>query len=240
MAREHSKRWTWIAFDAVGTLIFPDPPVAAAYWHAGREHGSQLSQAEIGERFRTAFQQRDSGETKDLRDWQRPDRLRTNEDFERERWQRIVAAVLDDVRDPDACFRDLYRHFAQPQSWRCFPEVPDALLKLRSAGFRLALASNFDHRLDGISRSLPGLAPIERCVISTDVGYRKPSLHFFRGLCGLLACIADDVLLVGDDETSDVRGGREAGLEVWPLRRGGLECGSNEFATLTELAKVLC
>ena len=44
-----------ILFDAVGTLIFPLPPVAEAYHRVGCEFGSSRSLAEIKQRFREAY-----------------------------------------------------------------------------------------------------------------------------------------------------------------------------------------
>ena len=241
MTKTHpvSPEWTWIALDAVGTLIDPDPPVATAYHRIGRAFGSSHSEDVIAERFRCVFRQLECEEIGEPSDWARKDRLRTDEAHERERWRRIVGSVLDDVRDPEGCFRSLYEHFALPRSWRCYADVDGALRRLSDAGFRLAIASNFDRRLNRIRAGLQELAPVEECVISTEVGCRKPSLYFFRGLCARLSCAAHDVLLVGDDEANDTRGGQAAGLAARRLRRDG-GTGKHEFATLGELADSLC
>ena len=44
-----------VAFDAVGTLITPDPPVPVAYEAIGREFGSRHSADALRPRFRAAF-----------------------------------------------------------------------------------------------------------------------------------------------------------------------------------------
>src|SRR5690606_20106058 len=44
-----------VAFDAVGTLIHPDPPVAAIYEEISRRHGSRLTRDDVARRFRDAF-----------------------------------------------------------------------------------------------------------------------------------------------------------------------------------------
>src|SRR5262245_32838624 len=100
-----------VFFDAVGTLIHPDPPAAVAYAEVGRGFGSQLTLDEVRHRFIAAFR---AEEQRDLAEG-----LRTSEEREVQRWQHIVAWVLDDVRDREGCFRDLYAHFGGPQSWRC-------------------------------------------------------------------------------------------------------------------------
>src|SRR5207302_1039003 len=44
-----------VFFDAVGTLIHPEPPAGAVYAEVGRRHGSRLTAAEIARRFAAAF-----------------------------------------------------------------------------------------------------------------------------------------------------------------------------------------
>ena len=55
--------------------------------------------------------------------------------------------VLDDVSEPDECFRVLHEHFANPDSWSVDPEAADVLRELAGRGFLLGLCSNFDRRL---------------------------------------------------------------------------------------------
>src|SRR3954454_23800151 len=92
-------------FDAVGTLIHPDPPAPVVYAVIAQRYGSRLDVAAIAPRFRTAFRQE---EELDRRyDWA------TSEAREILRWQRIVAAVLDDVTDADPCFQELFTHYSR-------------------------------------------------------------------------------------------------------------------------------
>ena len=227
---------TWIVFDAVGTLIHPDPPVAVAYGQAARHHGSFLTADDIRPRFRRVWA---ASETHDLAGAASPaatDPLATNEDRERQRWRWIVEQVIDDIADPDACFEELWQHFARPTSWSCFPDVAESLADLARAGFRLAIASNFDQRLPPICANLPALGPIQLCVVSSVVGYRKPSSHFFAALSRATNCPADRLLMVGDDFESDVAGALAAGLSARFLnRRSDSPAATDQIASLIEL-----
>src|ERR1700730_14270902 len=111
-----------IFFDAVGTLIHPDPVAAVVDWEVGLRQGSQYNLDQIARRFRAAFQNEEKAD--------RANGLRTNEDRERLRWQNIVADVLDDATDPDACFAELYEHFNRPMAWRLEPEASRLLEEL--------------------------------------------------------------------------------------------------------------
>jgi putative hydrolase of the HAD superfamily len=146
----------WIAFDAVGTLIHPEPPAGVAYHRVGLRHGSRLGVAEVTARFRDVLTRVSESADPSCGCAEAGDRLHTCEARERLTWQTIVRLVLDDVNPgPDACFEELFAHFGRPAAWACFPEVEVALRTLRRAGYRLAVCSNFDSRLNAVMAGLP-------------------------------------------------------------------------------------
>src|SRR5438128_401117 len=124
-----------VFFDAVGTLLEPDPPAAEVYFDVARRQGSRLSLEAIRTRFRTAFRAED--------DLDRTAGWRTDEVREERRWRSIVASVLDDVADGEACFRELWSHFASPGAWRCLEGVAETLAELARRELHLGMASNF-------------------------------------------------------------------------------------------------
>jgi putative hydrolase of the HAD superfamily len=194
-----------VFFDAVGTLIYPDPPAPVVYAAAGHARGSRLDVSEITARFRTAFR-REEEEDRRL-GW------RTGEEREARRWRHIVAAVLDDVTDPEGCFQELFAHFAQPGAWRCPAEVGPVLQELSRQGYQLGLASNYDGRLRGVAAGRPELGAVRHLVISSEVGWRKPAGEFFAVVCRVAGLPPDQVALVGDDRVNDYEGARDAGLQ---------------------------
>ncbi len=115
-----------VYFDAVGTLLFPDPPAEEVYAAVGRAHGIAVSAAEVRQRLRQAFAEQE--EVDRLRGW-RVDAAR-----EVSRWRAIVQACLPavDLHQAEAIFRELFEHFARPQAWRLAAEagmVLEALLR---------------------------------------------------------------------------------------------------------------
>lgn len=228
----------WIAFDAVGTLLYPDPPVALVYADVGRRYGSRLKPHDVSSRFAQAFA---ANETGDLRlDETSTDALRTSEDAEFERWRSIVGQVLDDTERPDECFAELFEYFGRPEAWSCFPDVGETLSQLSRRDYRLALASNFDSRLERVWRGRPELQPISQVVISSLVGFRKPSHRFYDALIRATGCRPEQLLMVGDDWANDVDGARRAGLRAIHLKReanrSAGRIASEEIGSLIELA----
>lgn len=194
--------------DAVGTLIYPDPPVAAVYSQIGRRFGSRKTQEEISAQFAAAFRR--------VEETDRTGPMTTSEERERRRWHGIVTSVLEDLKEPDGCFEALFAHFGRPEAWTCYKDVADALVRLEGRGYRLALASNFDARLLALCRGIEPLGRLQPVVISSAVGYRKPHRRFFEELVRQAGCAPAEILHVGDDYANDHRGALGAGLaSVW-------------------------
>lgn len=228
-------RIRWIAFDAVGTLIRPDPPAGAVYHRIGARHGSRLNAEAVAARFRDALVGVAECDELDCGCHESGDRLHTCEARERLRWEQIVQSVLDDVANPDACFEELFAHFGQPTAWACFPEVGAALEKLRQAGFRLAICSNFDSRLNTVMENTPSLSPIELRIISSEIGYRKPSGHFFETLIRRANCAPSEILFIGDDPANDVVAAQSAGLYALQIDRNYASVQNRPLRSLDEL-----
>src|SRR4051812_23656349 len=85
----------WLIFDAVGTLIQPNPSVAVAYQTIAAQHGSRYSVDEVGQRFRQAFRRSEldvfpNGPAAGSH-WFSSDQI------EIARWRWIVSEVVPDV-----------------------------------------------------------------------------------------------------------------------------------------------
>jgi putative hydrolase of the HAD superfamily len=216
-----------VFFDAVGTLIFPEPAAATIYAEVGRRHGSQLSAADVTPRFVAAFRRHE--QIDETLGW------RTSEEREVERWRAIVTEVLDDVRDREACFRELFEHFRRPSAWRVADDAAVTLAKLAGQGCVLGLASNYDSRLRDVVAGLPALAPIRYLAISSEIGWRKPAPQFFAALAQLVGLPPHRLLLVGDDRLNDYDGAQAAGLAAILVDRQGEHPTATCIARLSEL-----
>lgn len=223
-----------VAFDAVGTLIDPDPPAVVVYHQVAQRYGSRMSAEDIARRFRTSFLETERGAPGE------PEhiRLATSEALEKARWRTIVKAAIGDVSNSDACFDELFAHFARPGSWRCFADVAMTVRALQEAEIDVMLASNFDRRLHSVCDGISELRPISRRVISSEVGFRKPSREFFSALVAAAGCRREELLMVGDDPTNDRDGARDAGIPSLLINRRP-ERNRDELGDLSELTEWL-
>jgi putative hydrolase of the HAD superfamily len=187
--------------------MYPHPPVAEVYHREGLKLGSKYSVEEVGPRFRAAIKKHHQGGA-------------TNEKLERERWRRIVYDVIDDVDDSHGLLLDaLWQHFGSASSWRLFDDVNPAWQELARRGYLLGIASNFDNRLRSICRRHPPLHECQHIFVSSEVGYPKPELQYYRSVEELLGLRPEQILLIGDDEAADVTGPIGAGWNAIWLRR---------------------
>lgn len=108
--------------------------------------------------------------------------------------------------------RDLDRELASIQP---MPDTFAVLDRLRAAGFRLALASNLAPAyVEPALRLLGGHVDVTCFSCDTDVRAVKPEGAFFAALRNRLGLPPEEILMVGDSLTSDVRGAEAAGMSA--------------------------
>ena len=216
-----------VFFDAVGTILFPEPGVSATYARLANQHGANLTEETVRARLIPAFirQEKIDGQN----GWT------TSEERERSRWSEIIAEVLPEA-DTAACFRDLWDHYSSSTAWNVPEEAGGVFLALTKRGLTIGLASNFDARLEPLTACFPILEPLrERLIISSVVGHRKPGRLFFEEVIRKAGCAPAEILYVGDDRRNDYDGARNAGMEAVLLDPKGAEPGIRSIGSLIEL-----
>ena len=135
--------------------------------------------------------------------------------------RRRCAAVIQERLDAPLSLADVEEALLAAVRFRPYPEVPAVLGRLRAAGARLAVVSNWDVSLhDVLERTgLRGL--VDAVVISAELGAAKPDPAIFRAALERLGATAGEAMHVGDSLEHDVAGARAAGLEAVLVARNG-------------------
>jgi len=195
-----------VAFDAVGTLLFPNPGATVVYAEVAARHGLAADTADIGPQLWAHFHIEDEKD--------RAAGWATSEQREQDRWRNIVFAALPGATE--TLFQELFLHFSHQSAWTVPPDAAEVLAELHRCGFLLGMASNYDSRLTTVMDGTPALAPVrERLVISSLVGVRKPGLAFFaNGVLPAMGVPAGEILFVGDDHENDYLGATAAGMRA--------------------------
>ena len=131
-------------------------------------------------------------------------------------WHAVVREVFaaTPVADFDGYFDDLFAFFASAAAWRVDPDAAPLLTRLRTAGVRILVVSNFDARVRGVLAAL-GLADlVDQITISSEAGAAKPDPRIFATALAAAGLRPSEVLHVGDTAREDLAAARAAGLDV--------------------------
>lgn len=116
----------------------------------------------------------------------------------------------------------------QALRFTAFADVPDALARLRAAGHRLVVVSNWDVSLHEMLRTTGLDAFVDGAISSAEAGARKPDPAIFRralAIAGVAGAGERPALHAGDSLALDVAGARAAGLEAVLVARGAVPAG---------------
>lgn len=184
-----------VTFDVGGTLIRPWPSVGHVYAEVAIRHGFNTNPETLNRRFRAAWQ------------------AKKNFRHTRDDWAKLVHHTFGDSRC-DIFFAELYDRFAMPDAWRVFDDVLPNLARLKKAGLKLGVISNWDERLRPLLQKLGLTDSFDAIVISSEVGFCKPTREIFHHALRALQVAPAQALHVGDSEIEDVQGARAAGMKA--------------------------
>jgi putative hydrolase of the HAD superfamily len=190
-----------VLFDAAETLFTTRGSVGEIYAAIARQYGSTAAPDLIQAAFRRHF--RGSG----------PLSIQDEKMF----WKDVVYRVFNEVgmvKDFDAFFDLVYEKFRGAQGWMLFPETLDTLKQLKSLELKLGIISNFDSRIYPVLESLDIRDFFDAVIISSEVGYAKPSRQIFAAAVQALAVPAEEILMVGDSLDDDVDAAARCGLKA--------------------------
>ena len=214
-----------VTFDVGGTLITPWPSVGHVYAEVAARHGlMEVSPDVLNRRFTAAW--------KELK----------NFNHSRAEWAALVDRTFGgaEKKPPgEAFFEELYKRFGEPGVWHIFDDVLPTLDALAAHGINLGIISNWDERLRPLLEQL-GLAKyFEAIIISSEVGFTKPSPVIFEHTAKKMGLAPEFILHVGDSLESDVAGAKSAGFKALLIDRGEGEAKEGCIRSLRELEWLL-
>ena len=124
-----------------------------------------------------------------------------------------------------------------------YDDVVPTLQRLRAAGFKLAIVSNWDTPLDPLTERLGIAEYFDAIVASHDVRVRseKPDPHIFNYALTAIGVSAEEVVHVGDTYAADIIGAKDVGIRPILLDRDGTQTGrwNETVQSLSELPEML-
>jgi putative hydrolase of the HAD superfamily len=151
--------------------------------------------------------------------------------------RRCAAVVQESLKTP-LPLADVEDALLAAVRFRAYPEVPAALERLRAAGARLAVVSNWDVSLhDQLAATGLGTL-VDGAVSSAEVGVGKPHPVIYARALEVAGVEPGEALMAGDSPDTDVAGALALGIEAVLVDRwGGAEVpdGAHRVASLAEL-----
>jgi putative hydrolase of the HAD superfamily len=154
-------------------------------------------------------------------------------------WKRFLERLCEHLGAPPPsrfAAAELFARFARAESWEVYPDVRETLDALRGQGLKLAVVSNWDHRLPELLERLKLARRFDALVYSSDVGVEKPDPRIFEAALRALDVPAGEAMHVGDGRLEDVEGAQAVGMQALHLTRGR---GAGDLRDLSSLLELL-
>ena len=225
-----------VLFDAGETLLSPHPSFPELLAVVLREDGHDVEPETIREKLPIVAELF-------TRATERGEQWSTTSEGSRRFWKELYRVLL---RELDVPFSDgltvrLYTTFTDVANYRLFPDAIPVLEKLRGAGLRLGLISNFEAWLERLLDALEATAFFEVRVISGVEGIEKPDPAIFRLALDRMGVRPEAAAYVGDSVQYDVEPAVALGMTGVLLDRRGRhqDFEGTRIVSLDELPAVL-
>lgn len=221
-----------VTFDVTHTLIHC-PRLGEIYSDVLDRHGVRVVPEEAARLVRLVWQ-----ELACVADPSR-DRFTSHPDGPAGWWGRFLERLCQHLEVPPPsrfAAAELFARFARADSWEVYPDVRDTLSTLRGRGLKLAVVSNWDHRLPELLKRLGLARSFDALVYSSEVGVEKPDPRIFEEALRRLEAEPGAALHVGDGRLEDVEGAQAVGMRALHLTRGR---GAGDLRDLASLPALL-
>lgn len=225
---------TTICFDAGNTLLYCDPSPAEIYSEVLSRHGRAVTPDEVAPVFTAAWAE--------LQEHNPPgvDRYGVHPGGEKIWWGAFLQEVLRRLGH-DASWEplldELFGAFSRPEVWKVYAETRATLDRARRRGLRLAVISNWDHRLPEILANLELTPFFDTITVSSIEGAEKPAAAIFERTLERLGVRAAEAMHVGDSPLEDYDGAKAAGMKAVLIDRPGSFAG-NGYRRIASLDEV--
>jgi putative hydrolase of the HAD superfamily len=226
-------RYEAVLFDALGTLVRLEPPWPLLRANLAARHAIEVSEEQAKEAMRAEISYYIDHHAEGA-DGPSLGELRSR-----------CAAVLGEHLPASAAGltnEQLRELLLDSLRFTPYPDAAPTLGRLRAAGIRAAVVSNWDCSLGAVLGELGLGGMLDAIVTSAQTGARKPEPTIFRAALEHLRCPPESAILVGDSLDTDVAGGRAARIRSVLLDRSGAapdRSGVETIVTLDNLPELI-
>ncbi|KAF7493531.1 Haloacid dehalogenase-like hydrolase domain-containing protein 3 [Sarcoptes scabiei] len=202
------KRIRLISFDITKTLISPSNDIGSEYLKVAQKVGLKPNSPDLSTKLTQSFSKNFTKINKEFPNFG----LEMNMTAE-QWWSRLVHSTfvdvgydqLNDRTKLEQISEQLYERYSRGNCWHLHDHVRDLLSKLRKEKpeIILAVASNFDGRLETILRDLDVRHYFNYMFISHECRLAKPDTRFYEHILQTVEIDPKDYLHIGNDLEHD-------------------------------------
>jgi putative hydrolase of the HAD superfamily len=192
-------RYAAVFFDAGETLVHPHPTFPDLFVQVLRREGFQVAAETVRDRVHVVFDRfKQAADTNEL--WT------TSRERSRRFWYDVYGIFLRELGIPagNGLIDIVYAEFTDLANYALFEDVVPALERLREAGLRLGVVSNFEGWLERLLEELGVRDFFEVRVVSGVEGLEKPDPRIFELAMRRARVSAAESVYVGDNPEFDV------------------------------------
>lgn len=227
---------TAVFFDAGETLVYPHPSFAELFAEVLWEEGHRVDPDELQELVHAS-----SDRFNELMRSEKALNWSTSPERSRALWDLAYRMFLMEAAIPEGdhahLVEALYQRFRSIASYRLYPDVMPALVRLREAGMTIGLISNFEDWLEQLLETLEVSPFLDVSVISGIEGVEKPDTRIFEIALERAGVDAGASAYVGDNPIFDSAPALEAGMLPVLIDRRGRH-GGTDFVRIDSLEKL--
>jgi putative hydrolase of the HAD superfamily len=223
-----------VFFDAADTLFRVKGGIGDVYWDIARKYGADSTPEQIEKTFIKAFRSAPPLAFSSVSQNER-------KAFEKKWWYDVVKKMFLEIglfEKFDAYFDELFETF-RSKAWELFPETKDVLSSLKRERLVLGIISNFDSRIYDVCTGLGIIDYFDSFVISSEVGFAKPSSEIFNIALDRNNVSASQSIHVGDSLEYDFYGARLVGIRALLLDKRGKYKTRDDVDKIESLAEVI-
>ncbi len=148
------------------------------------------------------------------------------------------ANIMDQFRDFDGFFRQLYDYFATPHPWFLYTDVFPALQHWQQQGIALGIISNFDSRIYEVLDIFGLTNFFQTITISSTTGIAKPDPNIFMTALEKHDCQPQEAWHIGDSKKEDYQGAKSAGIKAFLLERNE-EISQKDYSIIDSMQRLI-
>ena len=139
----------------------------------------------------------------------------------------MLSGIKNTNNEIEKLAHEMERRFNSGEISKAFDDSHSVLKKLKKHGYVIGIITNGTEGISNTIEKLGFCEHIDFCIISSVVGWEKPSREIFDIALKKAGVLPEETIHIGDDLITDIAGANNSGIEPILLDRSGIHKETN-------------